>query len=212
MLHSCRSQSCITCSNLNMVSASSAGAPDYQLHQEAQLFPSQMQLRRAFTTFQSPHGTLDEFGLRCAATAVLGRQLTAVGSVHWYDRLAGPHCLLLFCSLQSERARADTAARAEGMEHGLTLQAWIDFISPVVMRSDKHHILRSMFRRMDKKCSGRISRDDWMEAVRVGMPRISAAKASDAFEMLLVSGQADLDCSEFVSCMLESVHNRHPHG
>lgn len=65
-----------------------------------------------------------------------------------------------------------------------------------------------MFRRMDNKCSGRITRDDWMEAVSSGMPRISAAKASDAFEMLLARGQPALDCAAFVSCMLESVHFR----
>lgn len=74
------------------------------------------------------------------------------------------------------------------------------------MRADQHHTLRKMFRQLDHTCTGRISRDDWLRAVRSAAPGISAAKASDAFEMLLAKGQRNLDCAAFVSCMLESVN------
>eukprot|EP00892_Ulva_mutabilis_P006753 jgi/Ulvmu1/444/UM001_0451.1 len=146
------------------------------------LLPSIMQVRSAFMAFQSQNGLLDDFGLACASAAILGRQLTL-----------------------SERAQGAKMVAAEGSEGHYTFSTWTTFIAAVLMQSDQNQILRKMFRQLDRSCTGRISRNEWLLAVDHTLPWVSAAKASDAFDMLLPHGAAALAGSTFVCCMLQSV-------
>lgn len=93
-------------------------------------------------------------------------------------------------------------------EGRFTLSHWATFISAIVQQSDRNQTLRQMFRQLDRSSTGRISRNDWIHAVKHSMPRTAAAKASDAFDMLLRNGTEALDSATFVSCMLQ---RSHPH-